>query len=119
MSRAILIPTLAAVLFSFTLDAGAIALPVRSTIPSLEAGLDLVHYRRMGIGFGWGCGAAGDLPIDCFRGDDGYYNRQPYYSRNRHVAWCKARYKSYNSRSDTFTGKSGKKYHCNSPYDRR
>ena len=119
MSRTILIPTLAAVLLSFTLDAGAVILPVQSTFPSPESGLVLVRHRGMGIGLSWGCGGPGDLPIDCFRGDDDYYNRQPYHSGNRHVTWCKARYKSYNSRSDSFTGKSGKKYHCNSPYDKR
>ena len=40
-------------------------------------------------------------------------------SNSRHVKWCKARYKTYNVKTDTFIGKGKKKYRCNSPYDGR
>ena len=76
-----------------------------------------------GGGWGGGWGDRGDLPMDYFFGDDyGYYNfapRRSYYSSSRHVNWCKARYRTYNARTDTFNGKGGKKYRCNSPYDGR
>lgn len=76
-----------------------------------------------GGGWGGGWGDRGDLPMDYFFGDDyGYYNMAPrryYYSSNRHVNWCQNRYRTYNPRTDSFTGKGGKKYRCNSPYDGR
>jgi hypothetical protein len=38
---------------------------------------------------------------------------------SRHVAWCLGRYRSYDPASNTFVGKGHKRYHCDSPYDRR
>jgi hypothetical protein len=73
-----------------------------------------------GSGFGdGGCGGAGSLPIDCFRPDDypEYYAPTYHVSRSKHVAWCKAHYRTYIVGTNKFTGKSGKKYRCNSPYD--
>jgi hypothetical protein len=72
---------------------------------------------------GWGYGA---LPYDCFGND--YYYGGGYYeapvekvrtSNSKHIKWCKARYKTYNVKTDTFIGKGKKKYRCNSPYDGR
>jgi Mrp family chromosome partitioning ATPase len=40
-------------------------------------------------------------------------------SSKKHVKWCRARYKTYNASTDTFVGKGGRKYRCNSPYDGR
>lgn len=72
---------------------------------------------------GWGYGA---LPYDCF-GNDDYYGDDDYdvpakrvrTSNSKHIKWCKARYKTYNVKTDTFIGKGKKKYRCNSPYDGR
>ena len=33
-----------------------------------------------------------------------------------HVYWCDQRYRSYNIRTDTFTGYDGRQHYCNSPY---
>jgi hypothetical protein len=75
-------------------------------------------HRGSGFGDG-GCGGAGSLPIDCFRPDDypEYYAPTYHVSRSKHVSWCKAHYRTYSVKTDKFTGKSGKKYRCNSPYD--
>jgi BA14K-like protein len=66
---------------------------------------------------GWGYGA---LPYDCF-GDDDYDvpAKRVRTSNSKHIKWCKARYKTYNVKTDTFIGKGKKKYRCNSPYDGR
>lgn len=66
---------------------------------------------------GWGYGA---LPYDCF-GDDDYDvpAKSVRTSNSKHIKWCKARYKTYNVKTDTFIGKGKKKYRCNSPYDGR
>jgi hypothetical protein len=77
-----------------------------------------------GVRVAWGCGEPGDIIFDCLHGDDGYFGNWPhvrYHHRDRrlHVQWCKARYKTYNPRTDTFIGKGRKKYRCNSPYDGR
>jgi BA14K-like protein len=54
-----------------------------------------------------------------------WYNRpytyvsRPRASHSKHVAWCRARYKTYDAKTDTFVGKGMKKYRCNSPYDGR
>ena len=40
-------------------------------------------------------------------------------SHSKHVNWCRARYKTYNAKTDTFVGKGMTKYRCNSPYDGR
>jgi hypothetical protein len=81
--------------------------------------------------YGWSnsCGGYGSLPYDCFYGDDyydnGYYDdyydneQQTGVSSKKHVKWCRARYKTYNVSTDTFVGKGGRKYRCNSPYDGR
>jgi hypothetical protein len=81
--------------------------------------------------YGWSnyCGGYGSLPYDCFYGDgyydNGYYDdyydygQQPGVSSKKHVKWCRARYKTYNASTDTFVGKGGRKYRCNSPYDGR
>ncbi|MDQ0324815.1 Ni/Co efflux regulator RcnB [Rhodopseudomonas julia] len=34
-----------------------------------------------------------------------------------HVAWCNDRYRSYNPRTDTYTGYDGRKHRCDSPYN--
>lgn len=75
---------------------------------------------------GWGYGY---WPYGCYGGyygyyDYGYYDRYDYPRRERvsnkkHVKWCKARYKTYNPKTDTFIGKGKKRYRCNSPYDGR
>jgi BA14K-like protein len=36
-----------------------------------------------------------------------------------HVRWCSERYRSYNPRTNTWVGNSGRVYQCNSPYDGR
>jgi hypothetical protein len=51
--------------------------------------------------------------------DRGDYPRRERVSNKKHVKWCKARYKTYNSKTDTFIGKGKKKFRCNSPYDGR
>ncbi len=33
-----------------------------------------------------------------------------------HVNWCYRRYRSYNARTDTYTGYDGRQHYCNSPY---
>ena len=75
-------------------------------------------HRGSGFGDG-GCGGAGSLPIDCFRPNDypEYYAPTYHVSRSKHVAWCRAHYRTYVVSTNKFTGKSGKKYSCNSPYD--
>ena len=81
---------------------------------------------------GWGFGY---WPNGCFgRGYyggylEGYYGdsyfdreydqRRERVSHKKHVKWCKARYKTYNVKTDTFIGKGKRKYRCNSPYDGR
>lgn len=35
---------------------------------------------------------------------------------SQHVAWCSARYRTYDPASDTFIGKGYRHYRCNSPY---
>src|SRR5947208_2061907 len=83
--------------------------------------LDGMSDMHRGSGFGdGGCGGAGSLPIDCFRPNDypEYYAPTYHVSRNKHTAWCKAHYRTYVVSTNKFTGKSGKKYRCNSPYDR-
>lgn len=83
-------------------------------------------YCGWGDGFGfepYGCFGPGyGYYLGGFYG--GYYNygyhpRRVRVSGNSHVKWCKARYRTYNARTDTFTGKGGRKYRCNSPYDNR
>lgn len=53
--------------------------------------------------------------------DDYDYDYRPRMriSHNKHTKWCKAHYRTYNVKSDTFVGKNRKRYRCNSPYDRR
>ena len=34
----------------------------------------------------------------------------------RHVAWCQGRYRSYNPRTDTYTGYDGLQHRCRAPY---
>lgn len=41
------------------------------------------------------------------------------YRGSAHVEWCLDRYRSYNPRTNTWVGYSGKVYQCDSPYDRR
>jgi hypothetical protein len=41
------------------------------------------------------------------------------YRRSAHVEWCLNRYRSYNPRTNTWVGYSGRVYQCDSPYDRR
>ncbi|MFO1120790.1 MAG: BA14K family protein [Hyphomicrobiales bacterium] len=97
------------------------------------------HYRPYYYNypnFGWGyCGwgYVGGWPGGCFPGyyyGGGYYGGYDDYdddyvvvtkrvSHSKHVKWCKARYKTYNPKTDTFIGKGKKKYRCNSPYDGR
>jgi len=36
-----------------------------------------------------------------------------------HVRWCSYHYRSYNPRTNTWVGYSGRVYQCNSPYDNR
>jgi BA14K-like protein len=47
----------------------------------------------------------------------GTTNRYNYGSA--HVRWCSDRYRSYNPRTNTWVGNSGRVYQCNSPYDGR
>lgn len=35
---------------------------------------------------------------------------------SQHVQWCMNRYRSYNPRTDTYTGYDGKKHRCRGPY---
>jgi hypothetical protein len=42
-----------------------------------------------------------------------------YYGGSAHVRWCSDRYRSYDPRSNTWVGYSGRVYQCNSPYDGR
>ena len=92
------------------------------------------HYRPYlgwnycGWGFGyWPNGCFGDGYYGGYLGGyygDGYYDRgyeprRERVSNKKHVKWCKARYKTYNPKTDTFIGKGKKKYRCNSPYDGR
>ena len=43
----------------------------------------------------------------------GYYGG----GRNaRHIAWCQGRYRSYNPRTDTYTGYDGRQHRCKAPY---
>ncbi len=75
-------------------------------------------------------------PYYGYRYDPHYYRRGPYwndyfydydyfyrprvrFSHSKHVKWCRAHYRTYNVRTDKFTGRGGKKYWCDSPYDRR
>jgi hypothetical protein len=51
--------------------------------------------------------------------DREYYPRREHVSNKKHVKWCKARYKTYNVKTDTFIGKGKRRYRCNSPYDGR
>ena len=49
----------------------------------------------------------------------GYYGGAGYYGgskTSRHVAWCQGRYRSYNPRTDTYTGYDGLQHRCNAPY---
>ncbi len=46
---------------------------------------------------------------------DDYYNGGDN-GGNAHVEWCLNRYRSYNPRTDTFTGYDGRQHYCNSPY---
>ncbi len=36
---------------------------------------------------------------------------------NAHINWCYNRYRSYDSRSDTYVSYSGRRKYCNSPYN--
>ena len=56
---------------------------------------------------------------DYYYGHDWVYRAPVRSSRSKHVKWCKNHYRTYNVRTDKFTGKNGKKYRCNSPYDGR
>ncbi|MBK1622758.1 BA14K family protein [Afifella marina] len=38
-------------------------------------------------------------------------------SARSHVAWCNDHYRSYNPRTDTYTGYDGRKHRCDSPYN--
>jgi hypothetical protein len=62
-------------------------------------------------------------PFQIYRYGDfehNHHHRHAYkHGVSRHVAWCEGRYRSYNPATDTFTGKSGRHYRCNSPYDGR
>jgi hypothetical protein len=40
-------------------------------------------------------------------------------SGSAHVRWCSNRYRSYDPRTNTWVGYSGRVYQCNSPYDGR
>ncbi|MFO1184937.1 MAG: BA14K family protein [Bauldia sp.] len=40
----------------------------------------------------------------------------PQVATNDHVAWCQARYRSYNVQTDSFTGYDGRLHRCESPY---
>ncbi len=71
---------------------------------------------------------------DCRHYHNGYYYETPWWTlpliiggalnqrhhyrnyRNSHVEWCMSRYRSYNWRTDTWLGNSGRRYRCNSPY---
>jgi hypothetical protein len=75
-------------------------------------------YDRWDRGYGWGIG----LPLIAGAAilgsgyDGGYYGG---YGGSAHVRWCSSRYRSYNPRSNTWVGYSGRVYQCDSPYDRR
>ena len=48
----------------------------------------------------------------------GYYGGGYYRNAgSRHVAWCQGRYRSYNARTNSYTGYDGRRRICNSPYD--
>ena len=47
----------------------------------------------------------------------GYYGGGYRNVGSRHVAWCQGRYRSYNVRTNTYTGYDGRQHRCNSPYD--
>ena len=38
---------------------------------------------------------------------------------SRHMRWCENSYRSYDRRTNTWVGYSGRVYQCNSPYDNR
>jgi hypothetical protein len=74
------------------------------------------HHRHDGLGwafalpFAFAAGAALASP------GYGYYGG---YGGSAHVQWCASRYRSYNPRTNTWVGYSGRVYQCNSPYDGR
>lgn len=42
-----------------------------------------------------------------------------HHRKSDHVAWCSARYRTYDPVTDLYKGKGYRLYHCNSPYDAR
>lgn len=68
---------------------------------------------------------------NCRHFHQGYYYQTPWwtlplfiggalshqsYHGGSHVQWCLSRYRSYDTRTDTWLGNSGRRYRCNSPY---
>lgn len=84
------------------------------------------NYCGWGLGY-WPHGCFGDGYYGGYLGgnygDSYYYGRyhkhREHASSSKHVKWCRARYKTYNAKTDTFIGKRNKRYRCNSPYDGR
>lgn len=52
-------------------------------------------------------------------GENGGYWNGGYSSGrgSRHVSWCMGRYRSYNPRTDSYTGYDGRQHRCISPFD--
>jgi BA14K-like protein len=110
--------------------ANAVDIQVSEVIP-----VQHMHDRRMNRRMDWQARRDGRRCRsrfgDCRHFHRGYYYETPWWTlpliigdtiarqndgRGSHVQWCLSRYRSYNPRTDTWLGTSGRRYQCNSPY---
>jgi BA14K-like protein len=93
-----------------------------------------MQHRRMGQSMDWHFRRDGNRCRSrfgsCRHFHQGYYYETPWWTLplfigdqiarqnggNSHVHWCFSRYRSYNPRTDSWLGNSGRRYQCNSPY---
>ena len=92
------------------------------------------RHQGMGQGMGWQFQRDGNRCRSrfgkCRHFYQGYYYQTPWWTLplifggqiamhnggNAHVRWRFAHYRSYNSRTNSWLGNSGRRYQCNSPY---
>lgn len=77
------------------------------------------YYNRWDRGPGWAVGLPFAIAGAAVLGSNYYGGYGGGYGGSDHVRWCSSRYRSYNPRSNTWVGYSGRVYQCSSPYDGR
>ena len=118
--------------FSFPVVAPSTAVGTQSNeiVP-----VQFMQGQNMGHRGGWQSGRDGNRCLtrmgNCQHFHQGYYYQNPWWilplvvggaiaatnnAGGSHVQWCLSHYRSYDVRTDTWLGNSGRRYRCNSGY---